>query len=46
MFAFWNLMLILLVSPIAIILVKAFVASKDYYDYDDIKSRYVSRIVK
>ena len=46
MFTFWNLMLILLVSPVAIVLVKAFIASKDYYDYDERKARYVSRIVK
>lgn len=40
------LVLSLIVSPIAIILIKAFVNSKDYYDYDKNKSRYVSRITK
>ena len=40
------LVLSLILSPIAIVLVKAFIDSKDYYDYDKKKLRYVSRINK
>ena len=38
--------LMLLFLPILVVLVKAFVASKDYYDYDEKKSRYISRVTK
>ncbi len=38
--------LILLFSPVLGVLFHAFVASKDYYDYDSKKSRYISRVIK
>ena len=54
---FWNnekrgycmlegLFLLLLSLPIVLVLINAFIASKDYYDYDSKKCRYVSRIIK
>ncbi len=43
---FETLILILFVAPIAFLLFKATIASKDYYDYDQKKYRYISRIIK
>ena len=40
------LVLALLVSPVAVVMAKAFVASKDYYDYNKKKLRYISRVTK
>lgn len=40
------LVLGLISTPIMIVLVKAFADSKDYFDYDNKKLRYVSRITK
>jgi hypothetical protein len=41
-----NLLLILFLSPIIYAVVRAFVASKDYYDYNEKKSRYIPRFKK
>lgn len=41
-----SLFLILLVSPIIISLILANFRSKDYYDYDNKKLRYISRVTK
>ena len=41
-----SFILILLVSPIIASLVLASVRSKDYYDYDSKKLKYVSRVTK
>jgi len=38
--------LMLLFLPILVVLVHAFIVSKDYYDYDEKKSRYISRVIK
>ena len=41
-----SLVLILIVSPIAYVLVKANKAAKDYFDYDNKKCRYISRVTR
>jgi len=41
-----SFILILLVSPIIASLVLASVRSKDYFDYDSKKLKYVSRVTK
>lgn len=38
------ILITILVSPILVILFKAFVASKDYYEYDKKKSKYILRV--
>ncbi len=40
------LVLLLLASPIAIALIMANNASKDYFDYDEKKGSYISRVTK
>ncbi len=41
-----SLLLVLIASPVIYAVVKAFVNSKDYYEYDSKKARYVSKFNK
>ncbi len=40
------LVLVLIASPLAVVMTKAFLASKDYYDYNKKKLTYISRVTK